>query len=284
MGAMLAWTLGDFFIQKTVRAVGTIQALFYIGAFGAVVLLPWTYKDLHLLATSEVLTLLCWVFVITLVSAVLDLQALKIGKFSVVESLYGIELPVTVILSLGIRKEYLTPMQISLILLVFLGMLMVSNRGIRLLKIRTEYLEKGVLLAILGAFGMGITNFVYGVAAQDISPVLTLWFTHFALVIATVIFILVRGNIVELYTNIKKYPKIIFVQSVLDNLAWLFFAFSVSLIPIAIATTLSQSYIGLAAILGLWLNKEKLKKHQMAGVGIIFFATGLLAWLTSGLS
>ena len=50
-------------------------------------------------------------------------------------------------------------------------------------------------------------------------------------------------------------------HSFIDNLAWVAFAYATLYVPIAIATGISESYIALAAALGIIINKEKLKKH-----------------------
>lgn len=46
LGALLSWGFGDFFIQKTVRAVGDLKTLFLIDAIGALVLLPFIWGEL----------------------------------------------------------------------------------------------------------------------------------------------------------------------------------------------------------------------------------------------
>jgi hypothetical protein len=44
--AMLAWGIGDFYIQKSARAIGDWGALFAVTFFGVVVLLPFVYDDI----------------------------------------------------------------------------------------------------------------------------------------------------------------------------------------------------------------------------------------------
>jgi len=51
--AMLCWGIGDFWIQKSTRKVGDSEALFFITAFGAAVLLPFVYKDIPALFWSR---------------------------------------------------------------------------------------------------------------------------------------------------------------------------------------------------------------------------------------
>ena len=58
------------------------------------------------------------------------------------------------------------------------------------------------------------------------------------------------------------------------------FAFAMSLAPIGIVVALSESYIIIAVILGLTINREKLKLHQKLGLVISIFAAIILASIT----
>lgn len=69
--------------------------------------------------------------------------------------------------------------------------------------------------------------------------------------------------------------------STFDNAAWISFAFAASLAPIAIVVALSESYIALAALLGLMINKEKLMKHQKLGLVISILSAIILAIIYS---
>ena len=47
--AMLSWGVGDFFIQKTIRKIGGLETLLWIGLIGTLILIPFAIKDLALL-------------------------------------------------------------------------------------------------------------------------------------------------------------------------------------------------------------------------------------------
>jgi drug/metabolite transporter (DMT)-like permease len=63
----------------------------------------------------------------------------------------------------------------------------------------------------------------------------------------------------------------------MDNMAWIFYAYSMLSIPVAIATGISESYIVLASLLGLWLNRERLRHHQFVGLLVAVIGAILLA-------
>jgi drug/metabolite transporter (DMT)-like permease len=60
--------------------------------------------------------------------------------------------------------------------------------------------------------------------------------------------------------------------------AWVSFAKATTFIPIAIATTISESYIALAVLLGLFVNREKLRTHQILGITLATFGVIILAY------
>ncbi len=58
------------------------------------------------------------------------------------------------------------------------------------------------------------------------------------------------------------------------------FIFAMTLAPIAITVALSESYIIVAVILGLAINKEKLERHQKFGLVLSVFSAITLAVMT----
>ena len=53
------------------------------------------------------------------------------------------------------------------------------------------------------------------------------------------------------------------------------------MIPIAIAVAISESYIALAALLGMLINREILMKHQKAGLIAALASAVLLSMITA---
>ena len=70
-------------------------------------------------------------------------------------------------------------------------------------------------------------------------------------------------------------------MSIADNVAWVAYVFSMTLAPIAVATALSESYIVITVLLGLFVNHEKLQKHQKVGLVAAVAVALALASITS---
>src|SRR3989338_6851451 len=265
--ALVSWGFGDFFIQRTVRVVGSWRALFFIGIVGLVGLLPFVKNDLTSLNSANLL-LLGLLGVVVVFAALFDFEALRQGKIAIVEPIIGLELPITVGLSLALANETLSFLQLLLIGIVFIGIMFAITAHHTYLHYHKRIFERGVILAGVGAIGMALTNFLVGVSSQDISPLVTIWFAHSLLAMVCGIYILYKGDFGSLISDFKNYPKPIIGQSVLDNVAWVSFAKATTYIPIAIATTISESYIALAVLLGLFVNRERLRVHQIVGVAL----------------
>ncbi len=278
--ALISWGFGDFFIQKSTRVVGSWKSLFFIGIVGLVGLFPFVKQDLMFLDGGDFL-LLGLLGLVVVFAALFDFEALRRGKISIVEPVIGLELPITVGLSVVLANESLSILQFLLIGVVFLGIVLAVIEHKGHVKYNKIIFERGVILAGVGSMGMALTNFLVGVSSQDISPIVTIWFSHSLLAIICGGFIFLKGEFGSIVSGFKANPRIIIGQSVLDNVAWLSFAVSTTYIPIAIATTISESYIALAVLLGLFVGHERLKTHQVAGVFIAMTGVVILSYFSS---
>lgn len=267
--ALLAWAFGDFYIQKTTRVIGSIRTLFYIGVLSTIALLPWVKGDVRVIFSQpDSLLLLLVLSVVIVFAALFDFEALRQGKIAIVEPLLGIELPITVGLSMTLAGERLDAIELALVAVVFVGIVLAIAKHHTHLHYHKRIFEKGVILAGIGAVGMALVNFLVGVSSQKISPLMTIWFAHSLVALFCFLYLLLKGELSRLSTDLKAHGGIIAAQSVLDNAAWLAYAGATTLIPIAIATTISESYIALAVLLGIFVNREHLRPHQILGVAL----------------
>src|SRR3989344_5504787 len=157
-GAMLCWGIGDFLIQRSVRKVGDVEALAFIGIIGTIILIPFIAKDIGLIFSLPNLILLIVLGIITFIGALFNFEALKIGKLSVVDVVLEFELPVTIVLSYIFLKESLSGIQLLLISLIFIGLILMASRNLK--GNVWKGIEKGFFLGVIAAVGMGGINFL----------------------------------------------------------------------------------------------------------------------------
>ncbi len=274
-GAMMLWGFGDFLIQRTTRKLGDWETLFVLDLIGMVILAPFVYADLPLLLSSATLWLLIIAALVLHAAAILNFEAMKKGKLAVVEPMFAVEVPVAAVLAFSFLGEGLGLVEILLVGLLTLGLVLVSMKSHHFN--RKAWLERGVILAIAGSIFMGAANFTIGLGSRISTPLLAIWFTSIVSVVVTFYYLASKARLRKFSRDVRRSPKTLFTMGVVDNLAWLAFAYGLTLAPIAIVVALSESYIAIAALFGLLINREALRMHQKEGMIVALASAVLLA-------
>jgi uncharacterized membrane protein len=277
--AMAAWGIGDFFIQRSTRKIGDWETLFLITFFGCLVLLPFVYKDIPTvlsLGTKNILILVV-AGIALFVAALLEFEGLKEGKISVIEPTWSLEIPTAVLLSALVINERLAFSHILLIITLIVGLFLVSYKGTISKKL---FFEKGVKISILAALIMGSANFFVGLGARQTDPLMINFIISLFSCVGSFIFLAARGSIAIPFRHLYNYSSMAAPMIVLDNIAWVAFALAMTQAPIGITVALSESYIVIAVILGIFVNKEGLTKRQYAGLCIAILSAIVLGTLT----
>ena len=275
--ALFAWGLADFLIERSTRKFGDWIALFFITSFSSVVLFPFVYQDLLSYFTIHH-TVLLLAGTIMLCASLLNFEALRMGKISVVEPIYALEVVVIIFLSAVVIKEQLSSLQLMLVFLSMVGIFLISTKSFT--HLRRVKLEKGTWYALFAAILMGTATFTLGMGSRDTSPLTIVWFTNAFITVVALLYLILSSKLGEVVRDFKENKRLIFNVSFFDTLAWIMFCYATLYIPIAVATGISEGYIAFASFLGLVFNKEKLKRHQVAGFFIAFASILLLAFNT----
>ena len=275
-GAMLCWGVGDFLIQRSVRKIGNLEALAAIGITGTLGLLPFIFKDIPLLLQPSNLFLLLVLSVITFITSVLNFEAFREGKLSVVDVILEVELPVTIVFAWMFLRETVSPAQLFILFVIFIGVILVAIESLSLSHLKKS-LEKGAVLAFFAAVMMGLSNFFTAASARTISPLLAIWLPWMIVSVLCIGVLVKRGTFLVGVHNAIASKRLIIAMGILDTLAWLLYAFTLQSNQVAIATGISESYPAIAVMLGVWFNKESVKKHQYLGVIVALGASIVLA-------
>ena len=279
--AMLAWGFGDFSIQRSTRKIGDWETLFVITLFGMVILLPFVWTKLPALVSgiTPADSILIVAGVVLTVAAMLHFEGFKRGKLSVLEPLISFEIPSASMLAFFVLGDHVSWVQIVMIILLVACLFMVSFRERRLTK--KYLLEKGVIYLVCGAAFMGVSDFLLGWGSRVIDPIMANFILNVTMVVISGAIILFTGKTFRLFRDTHDNPVLLLVMSVADNIGWVAYAVAMTLVPIAVATGLSESSIVIAVLLGIFINKEKLQLHQKVGlVGAIAAAIALAAVTT----
>ncbi|MBP6858312.1 MAG: DMT family transporter [Candidatus Pacebacteria bacterium] len=279
--AMLCWGFGDFLIQRSTRKLGDWETLFLITGFGTVALLPFAWRSFIELFIGDptALIVLMIAAAILLGSSLLDFEALRKGKLAIVEPIWSFEIVSASLLGFFILGERISWLAGGVIALLMSGLVLVAFREKRLTS--KILLEKGVAIALIAALAMGCANFFLGWGGRESDPILANFFVNAFMAIGTGVYLIAHVSWRKPFRDLREHGRLLVPMMISDNVAWVAYAFSMSLAPIAIATALSESYIIVTVLLGLAVNKERLQRHQKAGLIIAIAAAIALALIAS---
>ena len=278
---MFFWGFGDFFIQRSTRKVGDWETLFIITLIGCIILLPFVWSNLGGLFSGNTssLSVLLAAGAFLFIAGMLEFEALRLGKMSVIEPTWSIEILVAALLAFLILGEVLSFGQVCVIVSLIIGLFLLSYRGVAFSK--KFLLERGVPIAILSALIMGIAAFFIGWGARETDALMVNFAVSLFSLIGSAVYLIYHKRLLHTLRDIFKYPKTLLTMSILDNAAWIAFAFAMTLSPIGIATAISEGYVIIAVILGLVVNKEKLERHQNMGLWVAVVSAIVLAVKTA---
>ncbi len=279
--AMICWGFGDFSMQRAIRKLGDWETLFVLTFFGAIILYPFVHADFSILLANidTSFAILAGSAFVLLIAALLTFEGFKEGKISVLEPLFSFEIPAAAILAFFILGDHITWSQAALIAILTVGLFLVSFREKKIT--RKMFIERGVVIFFIGAILTGFADFLLGWGSRVTNPLLATFTLNVIMAAIALAFIVLRGQTGNLFKNVKATPGLLLLMASLENVAWIAYASAMSIIPIAIATGLSESSIIVAVLLGLLVNKEELQRHQKAGLVIALTSVVILAFSTA---
>ncbi len=134
-----------------------------------------------------------------------------------------------------------------------------------------------LFFALIATAGMGTANFLFGYAAREVDPLMINWFTSAFMMIATLLYLIGTARMHRMYYHVRHNTRLILGVGAVDNMAWVAYAWSTLHLPIGIATAFSETYIVLAAFLGVTFNRERLQAHQIVGFLVAIISVLILA-------
>jgi bacterial/archaeal transporter family protein len=275
--ALFSWGVADFLIQRSARYVGIIKTTLLIGLVSLVAFTPFVLDDLATITSSQLLLLFLTGCVLT-VGSLLDFAALREGKMAVAEPIIGLETPLTVLFAVVIAHEDLSLFQIAVIGMIFIGTILIVTKQFSHLHYHKRLFEKGVKLAALAAIGLAAANFLVGESSQQLSPFLAIWSVGFIHVLVCAVVLLIQGKLHTVAKDVKRHPWTLIGQAIVDNVAWISFAAAALFIPISITASISSGYIAVAVLLGIFISREKVRKHQLFGVVLVSVGIAVLSY------
>ena len=287
LAAMVLWGLGDFLIQKTVKRIGDFQTLLVIDLMAGILLIPFIWRDLSAIFYWPNFISLVIMTLIDLFYGLFLLKAYDQGKLAVIEMIMIGELPSTIILGLIFFHEKLNFLQTLIIVMVIVGIILVAkSRSTLLSKLREFFTgrpviwEKGVLFAIAAFIFSAIYNFLTAVNARSISVFTAVWFPWMLSSLILLTYVAYKKGLKSLWRNSLKNKRLILFTSIIDILAWVFYAFATVRGEISVIATIVAGYAVIALILGVKFNNERLSFWQYFGATIVFLGVIIMSFIS----
>ncbi len=270
IAAMILWGFGDFLIEHATRKVGNLITLSFIGFFGAVVFAPKAIPQLAFVSGIDII-ILTVLGVLHFGAGMLLFEAYRRGKLSVIEVLFQLELPLTIIFAVSMLKETVQLSTIIFVILVLTGSLLIS----KIYELRKSHFEKGWWLAIVAGIISAMANTTTAFAAKEISPILSVWFPW--TIIFLIPLILLWKEYDHVITKVKSAKRLLLGAALFDTGAWISYSYALSGSNLSIIMGIAGGYCAIAAFLGFWINGDRLNRWQTIGAVISVIASIALA-------
>ncbi|MBE3557732.1 MAG: DMT family transporter [Ktedonobacteraceae bacterium] len=283
--AAVGWGAGDFLARHVTHRIGTYRTLLFIqlaGVCGLSVFLLSTGELQHLLAGAS-WQAWAWAMLAVLLNVLSTAslyRAFEVGTLMLVSPIAASYAAVTVLLAV-LSGETLSHLHDIGIGIVLLGVIAAATPLVKL-PARQELPDKGkskavpgIIWALLAAVSYGITFWLLGFRVTPVlGSVVPIWLIRLMTpCLLTVCAPLLRQSI--------RLPRgriwwAIIGVSVLDTLAYVAYAFGITLGQVSIITVLSSLYSVVTVILAWIFLREQLQSSQWFGVGAIFVGVALV--------
>jgi len=272
--AMVSWGASDFFVTKSVRGCDPLKALFWsqIFALGLMFLIFYNFFKLPDFSVAVIIMLLASGF-FTVLANLSFYKSLRLGKVSIVMPVASCWAVVTVLLSLIFLEESLTILRAVGVILAVVGALLVSFK-MKDASLDVKKYDKSVKYAIIAALAYGSDFVIIDLVANKIGWFLPIFFIGFI----TACYLLVYAGITRKDISLpKNVLKFIFLVGILDTIAYLSYASSVTREYGAVVAPIAAASPAVSILLARIFFREKLEINQEIGMASVLLGLIVLA-------
>lgn len=274
IAAMICWGLSDFFVTKSARGCDPLKAFFWsqLVALGLMLIVFYEFFELPSFSIEVIILLLASGF-FTVVANLSFYKSLRQGKVSIVMPIASCWAVVTVILSLIFLGESLTVFKTVGVIIAIVGVLLVSFKW-KDIALDVKKHTAGVKYAAIAALAYGADFTVIDLAAKKIGWFLLIFFVG----LITACYLLAYAGIKKKDISFPKNAlKFIFSVGVLDTIAYLLYASSVTREYGAVVAPIAAASPAVSILLARIFFKEKLEINQEIGMILVLVSLILLA-------
>ncbi len=275
LGAAFGWGTADLFARFGGRRVGAYRALLYMQPVGLIML------TFYLFVIDSNLKWDWWALgggvIIALMNTMAGLclfRAMEIGTLAIVSPIASSYGAITLSLALLVSGERPAPLQMVGLLITIGGVILASLQP-QALKFAEKKNNRGVRLAIAAAIMFGVAFWGLKYITPVIGGAMTVWENR----IIGPIFLLLLAR--PLRQSLDFPPRsawiFIFINGVIDTLAYLSFSIGLTSADAGIVTVISSMFAAITVLLAWIFLKERLARIQWVGVLTILMGVALVS-------
>ena len=271
--AMFGYGLSNAMAKVPAKNLGSRKAIFFRGIFVSLLLLI-----ILLFFSRETFfspTYILIGFIISLIAYIgfnTFYKALKLGKVGIISPIANSSVIFTILLSIVFFNESLTWIQLSLIILITIGIILISINFKDLKNSHLFKISSGIPFALITCLLWGLVFFLYKIPIIILGPILTSFIIEFGMMIFSGIDL----KISKIYFNLPNKKEIIhiFFVALFGAAGTLFFSLGVNMSGVSIVAALAFANPLISTLYGKFVYKEKLGIPQY--VAILLMLTGIV--------
>jgi len=271
--AMLSWGIADFLAKKAIDKIGYKTSLVLNQT---VALVPAVIFAILFFRMPSLSIYLIGIIVLAGISGVFGYiflyRGFQKGNVSVVSPITASWSVVTILLAFFLFGETLTPIQITGIIAVLIGVFFASTNFAELKTSIKQGRSAGVLDALIAMVSWGISYALLRPIVSAVGPLLALLFLK--VLAAATLFSWVGTTKTKISIPTKMIFLFIATAGVLDFLAYTSFNLSLNTQLVSIASPIAASAPAVTVVLAYIFLKERLLNNQK--LGIIVILAGLI--------
>ena len=192
--AMFFWGIAKVIVKPAINRIGPYHALFYEHLVVAIVLSIFCIPFVDFVIPSgKILLLLIAAIIIGALAIYLFFKSIDQGKVSLSTPIAQSSVILTVILSFMFYGEVLSGMQLTAIILLILGVILVSFRYSEIRRLDFSRTIPGAKFALLTLVGWGLYFFLIKPIVVALGPLLSVWYLETGVSVLIAIPLLFKG-------------------------------------------------------------------------------------------
>jgi len=274
--AFVGWGVGDLLVAITARKIDPYSASFWSMFLTILLFSPYALFTIGDLSKLTIPLILLNLFLGSLlIGGILAYrEALRIGNPAIVGTIGAAFTAVTTILAIIFLREYLTNLQLGIVVLIFLGIFLSIFDLKEVIKRKVKF-DRGIILALISMLTWGIYFAFVKIPVREIG---WFWPFYFSFMLFPILYIVMRIHSIPLSSpTINNAFVPLVVSTFMVRVAEFSFSLGISRSFTSIVAPIAGAAPTLFVVLAFLVFKDPITRQQIAGIITTLFGIVLLS-------